>query len=550
MVLTFFLFLYILIICYVSGFSVTFLMTKGKLEAVKSGIFYVFTGFGFCTVYAEFFSLFAGVGLIANLGLILICLISAFFLKRQLLASVKELLGKDKKIVIIISVLLLVFFAYGTSFGIMHVDSDLYHAQSIRWIEEYGVVKGLGNIHTRLAYNSASFCLSALFSMSFMGGQSFHVCQGFSAWILAVMCIGLFRKKSVFKPTLSNFARLAGIYYLLNIYDEMVSPASDYFMVTMLLTVLILFLEGLEKENADPNFYGILSLMGLVVLSVKISGALIVLICIYPVILFIKKKDFKSIIRFLITGIICVVPFFARNVILSGYLVYPVTGIDIFNPEYKIPFDIARYDEREIQVYGRGYSDVSRFDESITKWLPDWFRGLDSINKAAFVLAVVSVMVLVAVAIYIFVKKKKELYGFLLAMGIMTASFGYWMITAPIIRYGCVFLWLTPLLNLGMLYNLTLSKIDRGILVKIAFLLFILYKGYAFSREWISGAESKYLFTQQDYGHYDLVEYEVDKHIFYMPVEGGLTGYDPFPTIPYETEFRLLGTELKDGFCK
>ena len=79
-------------------------------------------------------------------------------------------------------------FAYGASTGIIHYDTGLYHAQSIRWIEEYGVVPGLGNLHTRLAYNSASFCLSALYSFAFLGGQSYHCVAGFLAFLLAVVC--------------------------------------------------------------------------------------------------------------------------------------------------------------------------------------------------------------------------------------------------------------------------------------------------------------------------------------------------------------------------
>ena len=46
---------------------------------------------------------------------------------------------------------LFLIWIYFTSKGIMHYDSDLYHAQSIRWIEEYGVVKGLGNLQVRFA---------------------------------------------------------------------------------------------------------------------------------------------------------------------------------------------------------------------------------------------------------------------------------------------------------------------------------------------------------------------------------------------------------------
>ncbi|MBQ2608911.1 MAG: hypothetical protein II586_00960, partial [Butyrivibrio sp.] len=106
---------------------------------------------------------------------------------------------------------LVVFFlmAYGTSNGIMHYDSDLYHAQAIRWIEEYGVVKGLGNLHVRLAYNSAAFPLSALFSMKFLQlDRSYHVMAGFFALVLAWECVEL---KSIIRRgniIISDFARL------------------------------------------------------------------------------------------------------------------------------------------------------------------------------------------------------------------------------------------------------------------------------------------------------------------------------------------------------
>ena len=48
--------------------------------------------------------------------------------------------------VIFIFVLMLLF-SYGASRGYLHFDSGLYHAQAIRWIEEYGVVPGLANLH-------------------------------------------------------------------------------------------------------------------------------------------------------------------------------------------------------------------------------------------------------------------------------------------------------------------------------------------------------------------------------------------------------------------
>ncbi|MHB1482728.1 MAG: LIC_10190 family membrane protein, partial [Bellilinea sp.] len=54
-------------------------------------------------------------------------------------------------------------------------DTGIYHAQAIRWIETFPAVPGLGNLHTRFAYNSSWLVLNALFSLSFLGVQSFHL---------------------------------------------------------------------------------------------------------------------------------------------------------------------------------------------------------------------------------------------------------------------------------------------------------------------------------------------------------------------------------------
>ena len=98
--------------------------------------------------------------------------------------------------------------------GHIHYDSDLYHAQSIRWLEEYGIVKGLGNIHVRFAYNSSFFALSALYSMKFLLKQSLHTVNGFIALLLSfevlklidivrrkkTNAVGLCEDRSIFIP--------------------------------------------------------------------------------------------------------------------------------------------------------------------------------------------------------------------------------------------------------------------------------------------------------------------------------------------------------------
>ena len=55
---------------------------------------------------------------------------------------------------------LLIFSFCVASYAIMSpdvYDSGLYHFNSIRWLQEYAIVPGLGNLHGRLAYNNTFF---------------------------------------------------------------------------------------------------------------------------------------------------------------------------------------------------------------------------------------------------------------------------------------------------------------------------------------------------------------------------------------------------------
>ena len=533
---------------YIIGFSFVDMMGRKSGFECCHEVSYVFAGIGLLTVYAELFSLVYKVGLLANAILLLVSLVLAVLNRKALSDRLKILFLKKNAIKIILAVCFAVLFAYGTSTGFMHYDSDLYHAQSIRWIEEYGVVKGLGNIHTRLAYNSASFCLSALFSMSFLGGQSFHVCAGYLACMTAVLCVDLFKKTDRFAPKLSNMTRVVTIYYLMIIFDEMVSPASDYFMVLLVLSLLIMFFEHLEAGDTNPTSYALLSLLAVVIMSIKISGALIVLVCIYPAYLLIKSRQFNEVLKYVLCGVLAISPFLVRNVWLSGYLIYPVTAIDLFNPIYKIPKGIAEYDSREIRVYGRGYTDVGAFNLKIREWLPAWFEGLDKINKVSFVLALAALVAFAVSICIVLWKKKYEELPFMLVIAVSDVSFVYWLLTSPNIRYGCVFLWLAATLCFTWIYRKLTLHIDNTMVYRVVVGLFLAYKLFAFSREAFIEFSKQHLISQQDYGTYEYAEKKIKDITFYYPLEGDQIGYNPFPSFPYEPNATLIGDTIAEGF--
>ena len=538
--------LYMLLTSFITGYGFVTILSGAKKNNRIEFESYILFGIGFLTVYAQIFSLFYKVGLIANILLVIGSTMIFLYYRKEIIEYIKDLGGKNISSYIVFFILFILF-AYGTSHGYMHYDSDLYHAQSIRWIEDYGVVKGLGNLHSRLGYNSAAFSLSALFSMRFLLGQSYHACAGFLALIIASMCRGLFKRGEFLSLNMLNIVRVVAIYYLAIIFDEMVSPASDYFVVLMIIAVVMLFVK--EQKNDDPTMLGMICMLSLIVLSYKISGGILCLIAIYPICAFAKNRDIKSIVKFSLTGLCITLPLIIRNVILTGYLIYPMPGIDIFNFKHKVPYAIAEYDSKEIQVYGRGHIDITRFDEAFLIWMPKWFENLDPVNKLTFLMSLICIVLVLGTMIYVIIKRRTDIIKDMFIIYILAICYLGWIFTSPNIRFGCIFLWLFPIMTLGYFFMKFSIKYPKcNLLFSVLVLLFLIYKSFAFGKELIAERSFEYIFHQQEYGTYEVDTFCINGNTFYVPKEGDQTGYDSFPGAPFIPNSTMFSNDIKDGF--
>lgn len=593
--------LYMFLTVFLTGYGILKTLTRLCTYQVRKWDSYLMCGLAGVTVYAQFFSLFARVGLLANLVLTGTCLVIAICFRKKLLDDIREKLRNMRKGEAAGIVILFFLFAYGTSRGIIHYDTGLYHAQSIRWIEEYGVVKGLGNLHSRLAYNSASFALSALYSFAFLGGASYHAAAGFLALIVAKVCgevIGFVKRKH-WKA--SDFARIMGIYYLLIIFDEMVSPASDYFMVLTTFYLVICWMDLLEEQEDSIFPYAMLCVLGVFLLTIKFSAALVVLLTWKPAAALIREKRWKESALYLGMGIFTAAPFLIRNVLLSGWFLYPFTGVDFFQVDWKIPEGVAAYDAKEIQVWGRGYHDVLQYDMPIWEWLPSWYRNISGLDKL-FVLTASAMVFIYGIRLIDTIwsmcrkedkNRRKALwmmdYGFkesdmgnrqenmltesfvrrsgkrqdrLLMEGVLAACFLFWLLSSPLIRYGCVYAYLASAVIGGdMLTELLYmdrrqdgrkeskrykTYLEKASICAVGF--FLAYKAVAFGKELAGSYVNDYWIYQKDYDNYETESYEIDGFTFYCPVTGDQTGYDSFPSSPVQAKIGFRGDGIEDGF--
>lgn len=543
-------YIYIGITTWFLGFGMKMFVNRVFHYEIKdvTGIFYA--GLGMATVYAGIYSLFAGVSLNANIGLVLLCCIILFLGKKQLLSylkSEKEKITKGKGLLVVLFALL---FAFGTSRGYLHFDSGLYHAQAIRWIEEYGVVPGLANLHCRLAYNSSAFVLTALYSLKFLMGQSMHTVAGFMALVLCMKglnVVQVFRRKKVL---FSDFVKVAMLFYLSIIYTEMVSPASDYFAMLFLFYIVLAWIELEEKKEKNITPYGMLCVLLAVTVTIKLSAAVMLLLVLKPAMVLLKEKQYKQIGIYLLLGIIAVFPYLARNVILSGWFVYPFAAIDLFSFDWKIPIGEVKYDSEEIKVYAKGMTDVLLKDTPMTQWLPQWFRGLKGLEKVWVLSSVGSIFLGGIISIWDLRKKKRERYGLLFLEGVLMIGYLFWQIGTPLVRYGYIYILAFPFFTLGLWFPFLFQKREKSYhLFGIVLVLFFCYKGTNLALNIKESANQKYYLRQMDYRTLSYDSYEIEGVKFYIPLESGQIGYDKFPAVPYERyDFEFRGNRIEDGF--
>lgn len=507
---------------------------------------FLWAGVVFFSVYVQVFSLFSGVGLVANVVLVVGCGFFDILLRRSLKERIREFFSLNKVIGIVTLGLL---FSYGASRGYSHYDTALYHAQAIRWIEEYGVVKGLGLLHNRLAYNSASFAISALFSFSFFDNlEPMHAMAGFFTYLLSLELLDWKKIFTEKKINLSDVFCVGIFYYLTLAYNEIVSPASDFFAMSAVFFLINLWIKLFENKENNSVPYAWLCVFGVYACTIKFSACAIVLLTLFPAIKFIREKKVKEIFFFCGSGMMVALPFFIRNVIISGRLLYPSTVLDIFNVEWKIPEAAANADRMEIIGWGRGINSIEGYYASFGDWFPTYFSGQSIMVKIMFILDALGLAFGIVFSIYYFVRKRKENYQWSFISLVVYICFFTWLFSAPLVRYGYVYL-ICPFV---IIFGYLTIKIKRKLIQKIMVFLcivFIGWKTFELGKYAFSVRKSDYYVFQQPYEQFDVQAVKIKDEIIYIPKEGDRTGYYYFPSTP-NLNCELRGDSLKEGFVR
>lgn len=582
---------YFVPVSFLTGFAAVTLACRlygGRAETgglrVYSGVSYMMAGLLVLNVYAEYFSLFHGVGLWANVPVILTAVGTGIVLRKPLAVFFRKKAAETGKGRWILYALLTLLFAYGSSRGYMHYDTGLYHAQAIRWIEEYGVVPGLANLHSRFGYNSAAFALCALFGGGGVMKYPMHCAAGFFALLCAVKCTGLLTLPVRKRVRVSDFLYAGCIFYLVAVFRELVSPASDYFAMLILFWTVLTWVELWEKGEREILPYGLLSLYLVYAATVKLSAAVLLVLAVYPAVRLLKEKKGRQVAVLIGLGILIALPYLIRNVIISGWLFYPFTFFDWFDVDWKISKGYADSDAKEIRAYAMGIFDVYQLEQPFSRWFPNWLKGQAGLDRLLVLAGWAAAPVSAALAVCSVWKGLRagknaaarkgtgaaqsaekatalkpagmEPFSFALLQAAAALGFFFWQFGAPLVRYGYFYVLFLPLTAFGSLYVMAqgagAAKISRQTALYRVFVgllvAFLLYKGYNLIQMTAELGGQPYYIYQQDYADSPAETYEVDGVTVYVPTDRGQIGYNKFPSSPIVQKIELRDGTLESGF--
>jgi hypothetical protein len=311
-------------------------------------------------------------------------------------------------------------------------DSGLYHIQAIQWAKTYPVVPGLGNLHGRFAFNAHSFLVEALFS-GHSTDRLFFPCNSFLLTLLCLRIISETRLAIKDKKIQDLvFFLVLGALSLFLLVRICHSPTPDVFVAVILIFACVFAYKTLKYPKADNKASLHLTACGLLALAPSIKLSAVMGLALIPVFFKINKH---LVLRLGLLISIVLLPFFLRNIFLSGYLIFPFPAIDLFEFDWKIPLAEVLAEKRYIETWARIVDyDVNRIARmSLLDWLPIWWRHQSGLWKAVLLLGALLPFLMLR-----FLLQKN--YAMTYFCAALSFNLLFWFVTAPDTRFAMGFL--------------------------------------------------------------------------------------------------------------
>lgn len=563
MVYIFIALIYLSVLCWAWGHLLIRLFTRissAGEAGTQSFSIVCFTGLSVIAVISGLLSLCMALGGIAAQLVLLIPAALTMMSKGvrlQLTGSLKELLCGYLPATALLAICLLILLIILGASVISHPDSIGYHLQTIQWIEQYRVVPGLVNINTHLGYQGLWYCLCAVFSFRFLHTSSVtSINTVVLVWYVLFVLGEINRLLPNRKVSMHGSLAAAFLYFLLlgfscwsyvQVRLTATSVSPDF--IAALYVWLIFFLLTRDDSNRKNtvNYLLIAFLCGTAI-TIKLSAAPVVIIIVYVIYKLVHFKQTTAIVTLLVCGLFTAIPFIARNVITSGYALYPAAFPDLVQADWKLPLAAAIADKEYISSFARveHVKVASSSPAAIQTWLPVWWQHRALSDK--IILCSLLFLLLIAIATTGKIKKTAS-RDFIFALFISFAALIFWFVQAPDPRFGFGFI--IPVQGMLSYFYLSaaINKLPwlRTWLLGSMAAFGIVILAYSVHRV-TNYFDAQYILSPAGAQQVVYKSIQCGKFTFTMPVNGGC-GDAPLPCIYTDcSHFAARGNSITDGF--
>jgi hypothetical protein len=537
-------------------FFVSLFSPHGKNNYIFADVF--FLGFAFVGTILATLSLCIP---LTGYVLLFLFIFSLFYFvyssRKGQLSLLTDTWRKIKSLSLLYKIAIVLFFFVVALYSLLpplHYDTALYHWQSMMWSESYPVVSGLANIHTRFGFNSNALLLHSVFSLQDIFGARII---GLNSLLLAVLFVWIIFKirESTLIPQL---ALILFIFILVRFYDDAISsPATDLIPNIIVSYLLLRAVLDYRSLATVPLLYWILPIF---CLTLKLSVAPI---CLFSLVVFVwqvKNKQYKTILTSLVIVCIVLIPWLTRNVILSGYLIYPI--VDVFDVDWKVPTSVAKREILLMKTWTKVLDpDLEKvLNMPLIEWGKLWLlRNFNLSKTVIFVLG----MAVISPLVILFTQRRKLLEKpyFVYPWVIAFVGVVFWFTTSPDIRYAFGYVIFTALAPFMLV---KWEKVEKGFLNKTVPFLILLFASFFIGVSFNVIRITKGNLAYQSFLYEpnvtsfpekralaEFIPFKVDGITIYVPVSGDQCFDHPLPCTPPSVCLdclELRGESIKDGF--
>lgn len=469
-------------------------------------------------------------------------------------------------------------------------DYNLYHLPYMQILNEFKIIFGLSNLHTRFGHVSIFQNISAFYKNSLMGIDSFVIYAPLLVSITLIHAYKIFRSTSNILIITLSFILLTFFFINANRYGNLGNdyPSHGLFI---LLVLYILEIKNKNSFKINETFYSLCSIF-LICFFAKISFVLSFIILIY--IYFRNYNHIKINYRYFSFFIFSILIFFLKNIINTSCIIFPiyltcfssdwlpnkysehsalyVSSIsETINKDYmssnfyrdneKIDKQIIDQIKKDNVTYEnlnnddqKTYKLIKRYElyNHINNWFPIYYENyfFNKILKELipFIISILFfniIFILYAKSNYLSfgnLKIKNEYFYFINIFN--TLILIIWFFNFPLLRYGISFILI--FISSISFYSLRLFNIDKEKYKKFLSILLLIFFLYAI----LDNVIRIISFDEKNYYHNKLVylekiesyKYKFDNNIT-INLSKSVCGYTE-PLCINENEFKLVNREF------